>query len=88
LIGACFFAFAQIFQLKEYQQYGMHGNIIMFQQILIWYKLYYLDCTYDDNSIVMFLKRKLEYKSIKMSSFVCPNIVIKALQELCQIPLY
>jgi hypothetical protein len=34
------------------------------------------------------LKRKLEYKSIYMSSYVPPNIMIKALQELWQIPLY
>jgi hypothetical protein len=43
---------------------------------------------YDDNSIVVFLKRKLEYKSIYMLGYVHHNIVIKVLQEFCQTPLY
>jgi hypothetical protein len=40
------------------------------------------------SSIVVFFKRKLEYKSIYMSSYVHPNIVIKVLQIFCQTPLY
>jgi hypothetical protein len=81
-------AFTQIFQLKGYGQYGIHGNIVnvptnldLVQTILPW-------LLYDDNSIVVFLKKKKKHKSIYMSSYVCPNIMIKALQELCQTPLY
>jgi hypothetical protein len=43
---------------------------------------------YDDISIAIFLKNKLESKSIYMSSYVHPNIMIKTLQELCQTPIY
>jgi hypothetical protein len=32
LIASCF-AFMQIFQLWRYGQYGMHGNIIMYQKL-------------------------------------------------------
>jgi hypothetical protein len=34
---------------------------------------------YDDSSIAIFLKRKLEYKSIYMLGYIHPNIVIKTL---------
>jgi hypothetical protein len=37
---------------------------------------------YNDYLISMLLKRKLEYKSIYMSSYVCPNIVMKALWKI------
>jgi hypothetical protein len=43
---------------------------------------------YDNSSIAIFLKRKLDYKSIYMLGYVHSNIMIKALQELCQTPLY
>jgi len=36
----------------------------------------------------IFLKRKLQYKSIYMSNYVCPNVVIKTLQQIYKIPLY
>jgi len=58
------FTFTQIFWLKGYGQYGMHGNIVnvptnlnLVQTILPW-------MSYDDISIVLFLKRKLEYNFI------------------------
>jgi hypothetical protein len=44
--------------------------------------------SYDDSSIAEFFKRKLEYKSIYMLGYICPNIVMKALQKLCETPLY
>jgi hypothetical protein len=43
---------------------------------------------YDYYSIDVFLKRKLEYQSMYTSSYICPNIVMKSLQELCENPLY
>ncbi len=46
------FAFAKIFQLKGYGQYGMHTNLDLVQSIL-------LRLSDDDSSIVVFLKRKL-----------------------------
>ncbi len=52
-------AFTQIFRLKGYGQYGMHGSIVnvptnlnLVQTILPW-------MSYDDISIVVFLKGKL-----------------------------
>lgn len=49
----------QIFQLKGYEQFGMHGNIVNFstnldlvQNVLSW-------MPYDDSSLVVYLKRKL-----------------------------
>jgi hypothetical protein len=43
---------------------------------------------YDDLSIVMLLKKELEYKSIYiyMICYVQFNIVMKALRQLCHLP--
>jgi hypothetical protein len=43
---------------------------------------------YDDSSIWFFLKRKLEYKPIYISSYVCPNLVMKALWLIYKKNLY
>jgi uncharacterized membrane protein YqiK len=43
---------------------------------------------YEDCSISVFLKRKLEYKFIYMSGYFQPNIIIKKLQEIDKMPLY
>lgn len=43
---------------------------------------------YDDSTIVIFLKRILKYKAIYMLGYVCPNIVMKVLQEICETLLY
>jgi hypothetical protein len=43
---------------------------------------------YDDSSIFVFLKTRLEYKSIYLSSYVHPNIIMKALQHIYQPLLY
>jgi hypothetical protein len=58
LITPCL-AFMQIFQLKGYEQFGMHGNIVNFstnldlvQNVLSW-------MPYDDSSLVVCLKRNL-----------------------------
>jgi hypothetical protein len=61
----------------------MHGSIVniptnldLVQTILLW-------LSYDDSSITIFLKNKLQYKSIYMLGYVLPNTMIKALQKLC-----
>jgi hypothetical protein len=67
----------------------MHGNIVnvpitnlnSVQNILP-------KMLYDDYSIGVFFNKKIEYKSIYMLGYICPNIIIKALQELCETPLY
>jgi hypothetical protein len=78
LIAPCF-AFAQLFQLQGYEQYGMCGNIVnvptnfnLMQNILP-------RMSYDDFSIAIFLKKKIEYKSIYMLGYIHPNIVMKTL---------
>ncbi len=38
--------------------------------------------------LVYFLIKKKEYESIYMSGYICPNIIIKTSQELCETPLY
>jgi hypothetical protein len=66
----------------------MHGNIVnvltncnLMQNIVP-------IMPYDYSSIAKFFKRKLEYKSIYMLGYMCPNIVMKTLQKLCETPLY
>jgi hypothetical protein len=66
----------------------MHGNIInvstnfnLIQNVLPW-------MPYDDFSISIFLKKKLEYKFIYISSYVHPNIVMKTLQQIYRNLLY
>jgi hypothetical protein len=54
------FAFAQIFQLKRYGQYGMHKSIVKVPTNLDLVQTILLRLLYDDNSIVVFKKRKLE----------------------------
>jgi hypothetical protein len=81
-------AFTQIFQLKGYWQYGIDGSIVNVPTNSDLVQTILLILLYDDSSIVVFLKRKLLYKYMYMSSYVHPNIVIKVLQELCQTPIY
>jgi hypothetical protein len=52
-------AFAQIFQLKGYGQYGMHGNIVIVSTNLDLVQTILLRLLYDDRSIVIFLKKNL-----------------------------
>lgn len=59
----------------------MPTNLDLVQFVLLW-------MPYDDSTIVIFLKRILKYKSIYMSGYVCPNIVMKVLQEICKTLLY
>jgi hypothetical protein len=66
----------------------MHGNIVNFPTNLDLVQIILPWLLYDDSSIAIFLKKKLEYKSIYMLSYVHPNIMIKVLHELCQTPLY
>ncbi len=87
MIAPCL-AFTQIFQLKGYGQHGTHGTIVNVPTNLDLVQIILFRLLYDDISIEVFLKRKLEHKSIYMSGYVCLNIVIKVLQELYQIPLY
>ncbi len=66
----------------------MHGSIVNVPTSLDLVQIILPLLLYDDSSIVAFLKRKLKYKSIYMSGYVCLNIVIKTLQELCRTPIY
>ncbi len=81
-------AFAQIFQLKGYGKYEMHGSIVnvLTNLNLVQTILFQLPC--DDCSIAILLKAKSQYKSIYMLAYVHLNMMMKTLQELCQTPLY
>jgi hypothetical protein len=81
-------AFAQIYQLKGYGQYGIRGSIVNVPANLDLIQNVLPRLPHDSSIIVVYLKRKLEYKSIYMSGFVRPNIVMKALFDLCKTPLY
>jgi hypothetical protein len=60
----------------------------MFQQMLIKCKLFYLNIQLCESTIVVCIKRKLEYKSPYLSSYVRPKIVMKTLHDLCDTPFY
>jgi hypothetical protein len=81
-------AFTQIFQLKGYGQYGMHGNIIhvVTNLNLVWTIWPWSHIWWQFNCKIF--GKKLEYKSIYMLSYVLLNIMIKALKALCENPLY
>ncbi len=66
----------------------MHGNIVNVLTNLNLVQTILLQLSYDDSSIVVVLKRKLEYKSTCMSSYVHLNIMMKILQEFYQTPVY
>jgi hypothetical protein len=71
-------AFAQIYQLKGYGQYGIHGSIVNVLVNLDLIQNVLPQLPHDSSIIVVYLKRKLEFKSIYMFRFVRPNIVMKA----------
>jgi hypothetical protein len=63
--------------------------LLMFQQIWILFKPFYLEChIHEDNSISIILRRKLEYKSMYMSSYVQLNIVMTTIWEIYKTLLY
>jgi hypothetical protein len=50
-------AFAQIFQVKGYRQYGMHGSIVNISTNLDLVQTILLRLSYKDSSIAVFLKK-------------------------------
>jgi hypothetical protein len=66
----------------------MHGNIVNVPTNLNIIQFVLPRMPYDDSSIFVFLKRKLEYKSTYMSSYVHPNIMMKALWKYYETFLY
>jgi hypothetical protein len=77
LIAPCLVV-AQVFQLQSYGQYGMHGSIVNVPRNFNLMQNILSRMPYDDFSIVVFLKKKLEYKLMYLSSYICFNIVMKA----------
>jgi len=66
----------------------MHENMVNVPTNLNLVQTILCQWLYDDSSIAIFFKGKLGYKSIYKFGYVCSNIMMKALQELCQTPLY
>jgi hypothetical protein len=62
----------------------MHGSIVNVPKKINLMQNILPKISCDDYSIVVFLKRKLEIHSMYMSSYICPNIFMKELQELCE----
>jgi hypothetical protein len=58
LIAPCL-AFAQIFQLQSYGQYGMHGNIVNVPRNFNLMQNILSRMPYDDSSIVVFFNKNL-----------------------------
>jgi hypothetical protein len=63
-------AFAQIYQIKGYGQYGMHGSIVNVPTNLDLIQIILLHLPHDSSIVAVHLKRKLEYKSIYMSDLI------------------
>jgi hypothetical protein len=80
------FAFANIFQLKAYGQYGLHGSVINIPTNLNAVQLVLPWKPSADYIIAFFIFKKLKYKSTCMSSYVPPNIMIEMLEEVCKTP--
>lgn len=80
-------AFAQNCQLHGYGQYGMHGNIINVPTNLNLIQNACHECDMMIHQSLFFWKENWN-TSIDVSSYVCPNIVIKVLWKIHQTPLY
>jgi ArsR family metal-binding transcriptional regulator len=65
--------------IKGYGQYGMHGSIVNVSTKLNLVQIVLPQLPYDDSSIIVSLKKRKRYKSIYMSGYVCPNMVVKTL---------
>ncbi len=81
-------AFAQVWQLQGYGQYSIKGSIINvttnvnFTQSI-------LPCRpHDDTTIGLSLKKWMEYKLPYLIGNVLPNLIMTALQDLLNTPLY
>ncbi len=66
----------------------MHGNIVNVPTNLNIIQIVLPQMPYNDSSIFIFLKRKLEYKSTYKSTYVHPNIMMKALWKYYETFLY
>ncbi len=66
----------------------MHGSIINVPINLNLVQNVLARMPYDDSWISLFLKRKLEYKSIYISAYVRLNMVMKKFRQIYKTPLY
>jgi hypothetical protein len=80
--------FAQIYQLNGWGQYGIQGSIVNVLISVDKMQIILPRPTTCESTIVVCIKRKIKYKSLYLSSYVRPRIVMKALHDLCDTPLY
>jgi hypothetical protein len=71
--------FAQIYKLQRYEQYKMHGSVINVPTNVDQTQSILPHLPYDGATIGVFLKQRIEYKSLYMSNNVRPNMVIVVL---------
>jgi hypothetical protein len=87
LVSLCL-AFAQIWQLQGYGQYNIKGSIINVPSNINSTQSILPHLPHDEATIVLSLKKWMEYKSPYLTGNVHPNLIMLALHELLNTPLY
>ncbi len=80
--------FAQIYQLNGWGQYGIQGSIVNVPISVDKMQIILPRPTTCESTIMVCIKRKIKYKSPYLSGYVQAKIVMKALHDLCDTPLY
>ncbi len=87
LVSPCL-AFAQIWQLQGCGQYNIKGSIINVPSNINSTQSILPRLPHDETTIGLSLKRQMEYKSPYLTSSVHPNLIMLALHDLLNTPLY
>jgi hypothetical protein len=80
--------FIQIWQLQGYGQYNIKGSIINVPFNINSTQSILAHLPHDETTIVLSLKRQMEYKSPYLTSNVHLNLIMLALHDLLNTPLY
>ncbi len=80
--------FTQIWQLQGYGQYNIKGSIINVPSNINFIQSIFPRLPRDEATIGLSLKRKMEYKSPYLTCNVHPNLIMLALHDLFNTPLY
>ncbi len=81
-------AFAQIWQLQGYGQYNIKGSIINVPSNINFTQSILPCFLHDEATIGLSLKRQMEYKSPYLTCNVHLNLIMLALHDLFNTPLY
>ncbi len=81
-------AFAQIWQLQGYGKYNIEGNIINVPSNINSTQSILPHLPHDEATIGLSFKRRMEYKSLYLTSNVRMNFIMLQLHDLLNTPLY